>query len=339
MKKWIKMPSNAFSVILFIFLLLFPVFQSQQFIINSFCLVFLYAYWASSWNILGGYAGQTSLGHASFVGLGAYVTTILFMEFNCSPWFGLLVAGFVAGRASLVIGIPCFRLKGSYFTLSTVALCHVFRIVFNTNNTLFGFTIGAAQGLKLNWKGGLQWLQFLDKRGYYYIILGMLLLVLLVSHFIKSSKMGFYLAAIRTNQDAAESLGVNVLQMKLIAMFISAFFTAMGGGLYAMFIQYIDPNSVFAYDMSVKIMVLAVVGGNGTLWGPVIGASLLVPIQQILNSRLGARLAGLADAVYGIVLMLVIFYMPSGLKNNLVKWIRSLVDLAIKPAKRKQVSE
>ena len=337
MKTMIKKPSNIFVIILFAALFLFPVVQSQQFIINSLCLIFLYAFWASSWNILGGYTGQMSLGHACFVGLGSYVTAVLFMYFDCSPWIGLLIAGFVAGVVSLIIGIPCFRLKGSYFTLSTVALCHVVRIVFNTNNTMFGLKIGAAQGMKLSWLGGLSAMQFLDKRGFYYVILGMLILVLAVSFLIKRSKMGYYLASIRTNQEAAASLGVNVTGMKLAAMFISAFFTAMGGGFYAMFLQYIDPNSVFSYDLSVKIMVLAVVGGNGTLWGPVIGASLLVPIQQILNSRLGASLAGIADVIYGVVLMLVIFYMPKGLKESLVKWIRQIWEKMRKPAKKEQV--
>lgn len=333
MKSLVKKPDNLLKIGLLAILLIFPAIVSQQFTINSFCLVFLYAYWASSWNILGGYTGQMSLGHACFVGLGAYTTAVLFSHFNCSPWIGLLVAGLVAGLASLVIGIPCFKLKGSYFTLSTVALCHVFRIVFNTNDTIFGLKTGAAQGMKLSWRGGLAAMQFLDKRSYYYIILGMLLVVMLVSYLIKRSKLGYYLAAIRTNQDAAASLGVNVMGMKLVAMFISAFFTAMGGGLYAMFLQYIDPNSVFAYDLSVKIMVLAVVGGSGTLWGPIVGASLLVPIQQILNSRLGANLAGLALAVYGVVLMLVIYFMPRGLWDSVVKWAHKLFEKIRKPKK------
>ena len=170
MKKWIKMPSNAFSVILFIFLLLFPVFQSQQFIINSFCLVFLYAYWASSWNILGGYAGQTSLGHASFVGLGAYVTTILFMEFNCSPWFGLLVAGFVAGLARWLSASPASGSKDLILRFDSRAVPRVpHRLQYQQYAVRVHHRRGA--GVEAQLKGGLQWLQFLDKRGYYYIIL------------------------------------------------------------------------------------------------------------------------------------------------------------------------
>lgn len=337
MRDMIRKPSNLFTVALFAVLLLFPLFQSQQFIINSLCLILLYAYWASSWNILGGYTGQMSLGHACFVGLGAYTTAVLFTHFDCSPWLGLLVAGLVAGLASLVIGIPCFRLKGSYFTLSTVALCHVVRIFFNTNSTIFGVSTGAAQGMKIGWLGGFSAMQFLDKRGFYYVVLGMLVLVLLASFLIKRSKLGFYLASIRTNQEAASSLGVNVMGMKLTAMFMSAFFTAMGGGFYAMFLQYIDPTSVFSYDLSVKIMVLAIVGGSGTLWGPVVGAALLVPIQQILNSRLGASLAGIANVVYGVVLMLVIFYMPSGLKDSFLRWLKALLAKFRKPTHKKEV--
>ncbi|MCI8556754.1 MAG: branched-chain amino acid ABC transporter permease [Lachnospiraceae bacterium] len=337
MKEKFKQPWNIFIILVFAALFLFPAFQSQQFIINSLCLILLYAFWASSWNILGGYAGQFSLGHACFLGIGAYITGILFQHFNCSPWIGLLISGLIAGGVSLLIGIPCFRLSGSYFTLSTIALCSVIRIIFNTNRTLFGLETGAASGMKLSWRGSLIDMQFLDKRGFYYVILGMLILVLLISYAIQHSKMGYYLAAIRTNQDAAASLGVNVMGMKMSAMFISAFLTAMGGGIYAMFLQYIDPATVFSNSLSTKIMVLAVVGGSGTLWGPVVGAALLIPIQQILNSRLGASLAGIADVAYGIMLMFVIFCMPKGFKDSLVKWIQALCRRVIKIKKKEQV--
>ena len=332
-----RQPWRIFIVLVFLALFLFPVFQSQQFIINSMCLVMLYAFWATSWNILGGYAGQFSLGHACFLGLGAYTTGILFQHFDCSPWIGLLVSGLVAGLISLLIGIPCFRLSGSYFTLSTIALCNVIRIIFNTNRSLFGLETGAASGMKLSWKGTFADMQFLDKRGFYFVILGMLILALVVSYLIRRSKMGYYLAAVRTNQAAAASLGVNVMGMKMRAMFISAFLTAMGGGIYAMFLQYIDPATVFSNNMSTKIMVLAVVGGSGTLWGPVVGASLLIPLQQILTSRLGANLAGIADVAYGIILMFVIFYMPKKNKNTLVKGIETLIGKATVKRKKEQV--
>lgn len=337
MKEKFKQPWNIFIILVFAALFLFPAFQSQQFIINSLCLILLYAFWASSWNILGGYAGQFSLGHACFLGIGAYTTGILFQHFNCSPWIGLMISGFIAGLVSLLIGIPCFRLSGSYFTLSTIALCSVIRIIFNTNRTLFGLETGAASGMKLSWRGAFIDMQFLDKRGFYYVILGMLILVLLISYTVQHSKMGYYLAAIRTNQDAAASLGVNVMGMKMTAMFISAFLTAMGGGIYAMFLQYIDPATVFSNSLSTKIMVLAVVGGSGTLWGPVVGAALLIPIQQILNSRLGASLAGIADVSYGVMLMFVIFCMPKGFKDSLVKWIQALCKSVFQIKKKEQV--
>lgn len=298
---------------IFALVFIYTLFETQQYIINSLVLIALYAYWASSWNILGGFAGQLSLGHASFVGIGAYVTTILFQYEGVSPWLGVLIAGFFAGIASLVIGIPCFKLKGSYFTLSTVAFSHVFRIIFNVNKEVLGYQTNAAQGMKLPWKGSFWDMQFLDKSGFFYITFILLILVLLLSYRIKNSKMGYYLAAINTNQDAASSLGVNVYGSKLLAMFISAFLTAIGGGVYAMLLQYIDPTTVFSYDLSVKIMILAVVGGRGTIWGPIIGALILVPLQQFLNSSLGASLAGISTAIYGVLLMLAIFFMPNGL--------------------------
>ena len=147
--------------------------------------------------------GPVFSGHACFLGLGAYTTGILFQHFNCSPWLGLLASGLVAGLVALLIGIPCFRLSGSYFTLSTIALCNVIRIIFSTNRTLFGVETGAASGMKLSWRGGFIDMQFLDKRGFYYVILALLILALVVSYAISRSKMGYYLAAVRTNQNAA----------------------------------------------------------------------------------------------------------------------------------------
>jgi branched-chain amino acid transport system permease protein len=162
-------------------------------------------------------------------------------------------------------------------------------------------------------------IQFMDKRAYYLIILVLLIIVTLVSWKIKNSKTGYYLAAINTNQNAASSLGVNVQRFKLKAMFISAFLTAIGGGFYASLIQFIDPERLLGYTLSVEIMTLAVVGGRGTLFGPIVGAFIMVPISEFLRSYLGTSLSGISNIMYGLILMSIVFFMPGGLATMFKK--------------------
>jgi branched-chain amino acid transport system permease protein len=301
-------------LILLSLLVLFPLFASNAYWVQLVALCMLYAYWSSGWNIIGGFAGQLSNGHAVYVGIGAYVTIILYKFENVSPWIGMLVAGLVAMLISVVIGVICFQLKGSYYTLSTVALLYVARIYFMSSRTVLGYETNAALGLKLDWVGeNFLGLQFRSKTPYYYIILVMMVLCIALCAYIKRSKIGYYLSAINTNQNAAASLGASVMGYKLIALLISAFLTAVGGGVYAFFLSVVDPATVFSYELALKIMLLAVVGGRGTLWGPVLGAFILIPINEIMRSQLGSRLAGISFVFYGILMMIIVFFLPKGL--------------------------
>ena len=282
--------------------------------IHIFVIVMLYAFWGCAWNLLGGFAGQLSQGHAAYIGIGAYTAIVMWNSFGISPWIGMFVAGLVAGIFSLIIGYPCFKLKGSYYTLSTVALLYVLRILFSTETTILGFQTNAALGLKIPWKGENFWgMQFRGKAPYYYIILAMLVVCFLISVYIRYSKTGYYLSAVRTNQDAAASLGVNVRGMKLKIAFISAFLTAMGGAFYGFFLCMADPNTMFNYDTSVRIVLLSVIGGRGTLMGPLLGAAILTPINEILRAKFGSTIAGLSFVIYGIVTILIIMFLPKGL--------------------------
>lgn len=284
------------------------------YIMQILVMLLLYMYWASSWNIIGGYGGLLSLGHASYIGIGAYTSTICAMYLSISPWVGMLIGGLLAGFVSLIIGYPTFRLKGSYFALSTVALLNVMRIVFLSEDTIFGFKTFAAMGIKIKWLGGhFIDMQSLDKTFYYYIILGLLVIMVLVSNFMATRKTGYYLAAIRTNQEAADSLGVNVQYYKLKAQFISAFFTAIGGTIYAQLISFIEPQRIFGYDLSVEIALMAIIGGRGTVWGPIVGALILYPAGELLRSSIGSKLPGSSVAIYGLLLMVIIYFMPQGL--------------------------
>jgi branched-chain amino acid transport system permease protein len=296
-----------------------PFFIKSQYMLQSIIMILLYAYWASSWNIIGGFGGQMSLGHATFAGVGAYVSTLFLIYLQVTPWIGMIVGGVIGGALGVLIGYPCFKLKGAYFTLSTIALLNVFQIIIFSQDKIFGLETRGAQGLSVPWiSEGFKYMEFLNKANYYYIILALLIIVILVSHWIKNSKMGYYLAAINTNQDAADSLGVNVLSYKLRAQFLSCFFTAVGGTFYAQLITFIDPERLLGYDLSAQIALLAIIGGKGTIFGPIIGAILLEPISQIARSYLGSTNAGLAVVLYGFVFMLTIYYLPDGIEKYFV---------------------
>lgn len=298
-------------------LIVLPLLPRQiisNYTIHILVVIMLYAYWGSAWNLLSGFAGQLSQGHAAYVGIGAYVAVLLYNDNGISPWIGMFIAGLIAGLFSLLIGYPCFKLRGSYYTLSTVALLYVLRILFSNNQSILGYKINAAIGLKISWNGENFWgMQFRSKAPYYYIILGLLVMCFLLCVYIRHAKTGYYLAAIRTNQDAASSLGVNVHGYKLRIGFVSALLTAMGGAFYAFFLCMADPPTMFNYDVSVRIMLLAVIGGRGTLLGPLLGAFILTPISEVFRAQFGSRISGLSFVIYGVITMLIVLFLPKGL--------------------------
>jgi branched-chain amino acid transport system permease protein len=279
-----------------------------------------FAYLASSWNVLGGYCGHFALGNGVFIGIGAYVTGLLFKQDHISPYIGMIIAALFSGVLSLIMSYPCFKLRGSYYVLSTVALLYVFRIIILNEPVLFGYQAGASMGLRIPWRGGAFDMQFYSKIPYYYIIMFLLFVAIAISIYLSNSKTGYYFSSIVTNQEAAESLGVNTTLYKLIAQFISASLTAIGGGFYVMFIMFLDPNRVLSYGFSIEIMLYAVMGGMGTVWGPVMGAMVLYPMNEMLRTTLGTTFAGLSPAIYGLILMLIVYYMPKGV----LPWISTL---------------
>lgn len=310
--------------ILAIFLAI-PIVNSDPYFLQLFIMVMMFAYWASSWNIISGFSGQMSLGHAAYAGIGAYVSTILFISFNLTPWVGMIFGGLIAGVFGLIIGYPTFKLRGTYFTLATIAFLNVTRIFVMANNKLFGFEIRGAQGLAVPWKGNnFVNMQFLSKVPYYYLILTLLVIVVLVSYFIRNSKIGYYLAAIKTNQEAASSLGVNVTHYKMVAQFISVFFTAIGGSFYAQFILFIDPQRLLGYDLSLEMAIFSIVGGQGTVFGPLLGAFILVPISEIARANISGNLAALPVIIYGLCLMAIMYYLPEGIFKNVSKLFKNL---------------
>jgi branched-chain amino acid transport system permease protein len=275
---------------------------------NLAILVLMAAQLGVAWNILGGYAGQISLGQAAFFGLGAYTSTLLFAKLGVNPWLGMLAGGLLAAVISLVVGWSCFRLKGHYFSMATIAVAEIIQIVFS--NWEFA---GSAVGLTIPMdQEGWAVFVFASKAPYYYIALGLLLVTLLANYLIEKSFLGYYFRAIKDEPDAARSLGVSLSRYKQIAFAISSFFTALGGSLYAQKELYIDPGSVLHTGLSIKMALVSILGGVGTLFGPVVGAAILTLIEEGTRAVFGGSGRGTDLIIYAALIVVVAVYYPAG---------------------------
>ena len=283
---------------------------AQSGVVLNFVMMALYAaLLAQAWNILGGFGGQFSFGHALFFGTGAYVQAIAQVQFGINPWVALPLAVLVSGAVGCFVGALSFRygLKGSYFALVTLAFAEVFRIV----ATSVPFT-GAGVGLMVPLREGFANMQFDSRRGYATLILFFVVLALIVTCWLKNSRFGAYLQAVRDNEDAARAAGVNPFRVKLGAIIISGGFMGVAGAFYVQVFQYIDPGIAYGAHTSVEALVGAIVGGLGTLWGPIIGALALHLLADITRNLFG-QLPGINMVIYGCVLVLMVMFAPRGL--------------------------
>jgi branched-chain amino acid transport system permease protein len=283
--------------------------------LNLVILVLMAAQLGVAWNIVGGYAGQVSLGHAAFYGLGAYCSTLLLVKFGINPWIGMLSGGLFAALLSLAFGWSCFRLKGHYFAMATIAVAELVQIFFTEWE--YG---GAAVGLYVPMaRQGWAWMNFATKLPYYWLALGLLAITLAANLWIERSFLGFYFRAIKDEPDAARSVGVNIARYKQVALSVSAFFTAMGGSLYAQKELYIDPNSVLSTALSIKMALVSILGGVGTLLGPVIGAVVLTSIEEFTRIAFGGTGRGTDVIIYAALIIVIAVFYPQGV----IGWIRS----------------
>lgn len=292
-------------------LLLAEFLNPTGYAIRILCLVLLAACLGQSWNIVGGLANQISLGHAAFFGIGAYTSTILQIQWGVSPWLGLPVGMLLAALMALLLSVPTMRLKGPYFALATLAFGEACRIV---ATSLPGLT-GGPQGISIPFIGD-SWamLQFRGAGGYLPVLVGLLVIICLVFAFMSSGRLGYYLRAIRENEDAAEVAGVNALKVKLQGSMVSAALTAATGVLFAQFTFFFDPDSVFSVaGISIRAALIAIVGGVGTLAGPLIGAVVVVLVEEALSAYLSNRAAGVAPFTFGVILILIVLLRPRGL--------------------------
>ena len=318
-----------------------PRYMDSPYALHMMILLFLSISQGQSWNILGGYAGQYSVGHAAYFGVGAYTTMILMQTRSIPPWIGVWAGVVAVIIVALIIGSICFRLRGPYFVLASIAVAEIMRL---SAINLTGLTNGAegilVTDLPVFKIGGRVVTDFMTKVPFYYIGLALALLTLAVAWGIERSKLGYYFQAIREDQDAAHSLGIHIALYKNIALVISAVLTALAGSFYGIYVGFVDPPTVLGLDVSVQIMLICIIGGMGTLYGPVLGALLLVPLSEALRSNMVTDLlvnSGLVSAdskvgvflrenlahahvlLYGILVVLVILFMPEGLMGFLKK--------------------
>jgi len=319
-----RLPASALLVavgLVLVALSILPlVLAARPFELRLFTVIFLYATLGHAWNILGGYAGQTSLGHGILFGLGAYCSTMLLTQTGLSPWFGMLAGAALATVVGVLLGFVGFRLRGHYFVIATLVVAESVYLLFSAWDW-----VGAALGLQIPIaEESFTNFQFhRNKAGYYYIAFALLVATTLLVAWLERSKIGMVLRAIRDDEDAVRSLGFSPLKYKLIAMALSAAICGAGGVFYAQYVLFIDPPSVLALSLSVLIALIPILGGTGTLIGPILGAAVLIPISEYSRIYFSGSGRNVDLLIYGFLIMIMSVYRPDGLAS-LLRGIPSL---------------
>ena len=296
---------------LVVLLFALPLVGLNSFYLHLFIMIFMHAVMAQSWNVIAGFSGQISLGHGAFFGIGAYATSFFYMEYGITPWISIFFGMFVSGVFAVLIGIPMLRLSGHYFAIATLLIGISFQVVFQRWDL-----VGAASGLWVTMTPEDSWtaLQFhSSKLPYYYIFLVFFLISFFAVWVLSRSKLGYRLRAVRDDPQAASSLCINVSNYKIIAYVISAMIMAPMGSLFAQYILIIDPDRVFNIEISIIVLLITVLGGIGNVWGPIIGASILIPISEYSRIYLGGTGGAVDLILYGLILMIICVFRPNGL--------------------------
>lgn len=303
MRRWLW-PALWLSVAL-----AYPLVFQTPFLQRLGALVLLYAVAASAWNIVGGYAGQISVGHVVFFGCGAYGALASYNHFGLPPIAGIPLGIAVSVGIAALVGVPTLRLSGHYFSMATIAVAELVRLVV-TNTAWLGAAVGLSGPVVPR---TVMDFSFISALPYYYLFLAVLLLTLGITWRMENSRMGYYLRAIKDSERAARSLGAAAGRYKLYAFMLSAGLTSVAGGLYALLFGFVDPESGLGILISVKMLIMAALGGAGFLFGPLVGAAILVPLEEYSNNLLGGNGAGLTFVVYGAVIMVLARFQPGGL--------------------------
>ena len=314
--------------------LLIPLVVEDPYTLHFAWKILFWAVLASSWNIAGGYAGQFSLGHSAFFGIGAYASTLLYLRLGVSPWLGMLAGGTAAAIFALLIGALTLQLRGAFFALASIAFAEVLRILVVNARAL----TGGSEGQSIPFAPGLANMMSSGRAVSVEIMAGALVLVVLVAVLIERSRFGYALAAMREDEAAAEALGIDTVRVKLVSIGLSAFLSAIVGTLYAFYILLIEPSSVLGLGFSIEIALVAIIGGLGTPLGPLIGAVLIIPLSEWLRAEFAGGLQGLYLVVYGAILIVMVMFMPLGLMSALrdpkdvARRFRSIVGRTERPS-------
>jgi branched-chain amino acid transport system permease protein len=309
--RWLSADDIAAAVLLAVGILA-PLTVRDNYFLDTISLILLWGAMAGAWNIAGGFAGQVSLGHAAFFGLGAYLVALPQIYWGWSAWFGLLLGAGLSAATGLIVGYLSNRLRGPYFALGTIALSQVLLIVFSRWREV---TRGG-EGVPIPFRPGLENLAFVGKAPWVYVMLVYLLVVFAVALYFERGRFGYLLAAVREDEDAAEALGIDTRRLKVVAIVVSALLTAVGGALWAQSVGFVDPFYVFSIDISVKLALVAIIGGMGRSIGPLVGSVLIISTESYLRATLSGPQAGqtgLYLIIYGLILILVVRFLPQGL--------------------------
>jgi branched-chain amino acid transport system permease protein len=286
-----------------------PLAARNSFFLHVCILVLMWTVLGAAWNLLGGFAGQVSFGHAALFAVGAYTTIILYLKGGLAPWWGIPLGGLAAALVSLPIGLLCFRLRGPYFSLATLAVAEIVKLVALNWESVTAGSVGYLIttlpsvhlfGWKVNWE---------SKTPFFAVAALLAVVALFLTGWLRVSRLGAYLLAIREDEDAAEAVGIDTVRAKVVTLALSAFLAGMGGGFYAFYFRYVDPDAVAGIPLSMEMVFIAVVGGLGTVGGPLIGAVFLTVVAELVR----ARFAMGHLVFYGLFMMLVIRYMPEGI--------------------------
>ncbi len=291
-------------------LAVFPLFFRDPFLCHLMIMIMMYATMSIGWNVIGGYTGQVSFGNAAFFGLGAYATAILLVNYNINPWLGMLAGCVISVCLAVIVGYPCFRLRGHYFAIATIAVGEIMGLIF-TNWDYVGAAVGIY--LPIVEESFTNFEFHSSKIPYYYIILAMLLFAIAVSYAIEESRLGYYLRAIKDDPDGARSLGIDIQKYKMIAFSISAILTSICGTFYAQYVLYIHPSSTMDLMMSIHLCIIVMIGGIGKLFGPVLGAFVFIPLMELTRVYLGSEGQGIDMIIYSLLVIIIAIWRPQGL--------------------------
>ncbi|WP_291377926.1 MULTISPECIES: ABC transporter permease subunit [Achromobacter] len=332
-------PKAYVSLILLITMFLVPVVMGTPFWTNLFVLLFVFSALSVAWNIVGGYAGQLSLGHAVFYGIGGYTATLLTQNFGISPWIGMFAGAAISAAVAILISYPTLRLRGPFFALATIAILEVVRLLVIHEESWTGGSSGISLPLNIGWA----WIVFREKINYVIIAFGLFVLVTWVSWYIRKSRIGHYLIAIREREDAALAVGIHTVRVKIIAAVVSAVLTSIIGTFHITYLTFVDPSSAFSLELSIQVAMFALIGGLGTVSGPIAGTFLVLPIAELARGWLSSVGNGMHGLIYGLILVAVVLTIPRGLAGAFGPFIERMLArlpyLGTPPAKLKLADE